>query len=126
MTITYPSSLISTRLSDVANAIDSGAGQGVCRLLDASNSVISSLPVGKPCATASGNLLTFNNVPWIDPATVGGTAVAARIETSNGDTVVSGLTVGTGSTAYDIVISPSNVLIAGETVEVTLATITGK
>lgn len=125
--IIYEIPLISNRLTDVVNAIDGGGAPGICRLLDAGSAILSSPRLSRPCGSVAGSLLTFSGMPWIDAAATGsGPAVAARIEDSTGTTIVSGLTVGTGSTAYDIVISPSNVLVAGQTVEITLATITGR
>lgn len=121
----YATSLISTRLGDVAAAIDAGGSSGVLRLMTVTSSVLSSMQVGRPCASVAGDTLTFVGVPWVDPAAAsGGVASLARIEDSNGNVVISNLTVGAGSTSYDIVLS-TNIIVAGQTISINPATITG-
>ena len=125
MSVIYPVTLINPRLQDVVNAIDAGPAAGVLRLLDSGGSTLSSLALAKPSGSVSGGILTFLGLSLIDPsAAASGTAAAARIEDSTGTTVISGLTVGTSS-AFDIVLSPSAAIVAGNTIAITQATITG-
>lgn len=125
MSPNYPVSLLNTRLTDVANAIDAGGAAGACRLYDGGNNLISTLTLAFPAGVAAGGVLTFST-PWIDPAAAAtGNPVSARIADSTGADVITGLTVGTGSSAYDIVLSNATIT-AGQSVAVTAATITGR
>jgi hypothetical protein len=122
MSVIYNGTLRNTRLQDVVNAIDAGAGNGVLRLLAGGN-IVSSLALPKPSGTVANQILTFSGLSLIDPSAVGGTATSARIEDSAGNIVISGLTVGTAGT--DIVLSPTNVIGAGQAVAIQSATISG-
>lgn len=125
MAIVYVSSLVTTRLTDVVTSIDSGGGSGVFRIMDALSNTLSSMQIGRPCASVSGNLLTFSGVPWVDPAPVlTGIPTTARIENSNGNIVISGLSVGTGSTSFDVSLS-AGTISSGKTLSISPATITG-
>lgn len=125
MAVHYSTPVVTSRLQQVVNAIDAGSTNGIMRLL-ASGSVASSLTLSKPSASASNGVLTFNNMPLVDPSAVGGIVTGARFEDSNGNIVISGLTVATAPSTYDISITPSNVIAAGQTVAVTAASITGQ
>ena len=125
MSVIYPVTLLNTRLQDVVNAIDAGPAAGVLRLLNSGGSTLSSLALAKPSGSVGGGILTFLGLSLVDPAAAAsGLATAARIEDSTGSTVISGLTVGTSS-AFDIVLSPSAAIVAGNTIAITQATITG-
>lgn len=125
MSVNYPTSLLTSRLQLVANAIDAGATNGVLRLLNSAGTTLSSLSLARPCGVAVGGVLTFSGMSLIDPAAVAtDSARAARVEDGDGNTIISGLTVGTGSTS-DIVMSPTNFITAGQTVAITAASITG-
>lgn len=125
MSVNYSTSLLTSRLQLVANAIDAGATNGVIRLLSNGGTTLSSLSLARPCGVAANGVLTFSGVSLIDPAAaVTDSATAARIEDGDGNIIISGLTVGTGSTS-EIVMSPTNFITAGQTVAITAATITG-
>jgi len=123
LSVNYNLNVENARLQIVANAIDAGGGSGFLRLLSA-GAVISSFQLARPCGIVSADVLSFNGLSLIDPAAAGtGPATSARVEDSTGTIVISGLTVG-GSSA-DIAMSPSNFIIAGQTIALTAATITG-
>lgn len=125
MSVVYNVNVRTSRLQQVINAIDAGSSFGVLRLLDAGSAVLSSITLVKPCAAAAAGVATFLGVPLSDLLAAGsGVAVAARCEDSAGVTVISGLTVAASSTA-DIFLSPTAGIIAGQTVTITSATITG-
>ena len=125
MSIAYNLAVSNARLQAVANAIDAGLGNGVLRLLDSGNSIISSIAFSKPCGTVSDRVLTFSGMSLIDvSAARSGNIVAARIEDSAGNVVISGLTAAGVPSIADLVMSPSNAVQAGQTVAITAATIT--
>lgn len=125
MSATYTTPIINTRLQAVVTAIDAGASSGILRLLTAFGSVLSSIQLAKPSGSVASGIIQFAGLSLVDPAaSASGTATAARIEDSTGATVVSGLTVGTSS-AFDIVLSPTAAIVAGNTIAITAATITG-
>lgn len=126
MSVDYNITVLTNRLQQVVNAIDAGATNGVMRLLNSGGTTLSSLSLARPCGVASGGVLTFSGMSLIDPAAAaGGAAARARVEDGDGNTVISGLTVGTVGSTSDIVMSPSNVITAGQTVAITAASITG-
>lgn len=123
MSVDYSVTVLTNRLQQVVNAIDTGVGGGFMRLLDSGGNVLSSMRFWVPSGTAADGVLTFT-VPLIDASvTTGGTVTAARCEDANGTVVISGLTV--DSSSPDIVLAPTNVLTAGQTVAITAASITG-
>lgn len=125
MSVNYSLSVINNRLQQVVNAIDAGASNGFMRILDIGGNILSSLQLSRPSATITNGVLTFQGMSLIDPSAAGsGFATGARFEDSSGNVVISGLTVGS-SVSADIQITPTNQIIAGETVAVTAATITG-
>jgi hypothetical protein len=125
VSVNYNQPTINNRLTQVVNAIDGGGANAVMRLLTASNIILSSLPLARPCGTVLNGVITFAGMSLIDPsAAATGTANFARIEDSTGTVVISGLTVGQSSN-YDIVFGPTNNVVAGQTVAITQASITG-
>lgn len=125
MAVVYTIAMRNSRLALVQAAIDGGGANGVLRLLAGGGSVLSTLPLARPCGTIANAVLTFQGMSLIDPSATGGAiAVAGSISDSNGNTVVSGLTVG-GSTSFDIVITPTNFIAPGQAVAITQASITG-
>lgn len=125
MSVNYPVAVINARLTDVANAIDAGGAAGACRLYDSASTLISTLTLGFPSGAVAGGVLTFTGA-WVDNAAVAtGAPVSAIISDSNGNQVITGLTVGTGSSAYDIVLSNATIT-AGQSVAITPASITGR
>ncbi len=126
MSVNYNITLLTNRLQLVINDIDDGVSNGNMRLLDSGGNILSSLQLARPMGVAANGVLTFQGLSLVDPAAAAsGAATRARIEDGNGNTVISGLTVGTGTVPVDIVMSPSNVITAGQTVAITAATITG-
>ncbi len=124
MSPNYNVNVINSRLQVVTSAIDAGAAAGNLKLLDSIGTTLSTLALSKPSGSVAGGILTFLGMSLVDPAAAAsGTATAARIEDSTGTTVISGLTVGTFGT--DIVLSPTNVITAGQTIAITTGTITG-
>lgn len=123
MSVNYNTSVLNSRLQDVANAIDAGGGPGVLRLMDNGSAILASLSFSQPCGTVAGGVLTFTP-SLIDPAAVGsGAATIAQCEDSTGTVIISGLTVDTAGA--DIVLSPTNVITAGQVIAITAASITG-
>lgn len=123
----YSLSVANDRLQRVANAIDAGSSAGVLRLLDAGNSILSSISLSKPCGTVSNAVLSFSGLSRIDQAAASGTVAAARIEDYSGNTVVSGLIVGAPGSVSDVYFVNrlgTTAIIAGQTVALTTATIT--
>lgn len=126
MPVDYSQTVINNRLQQVVNAVDAGPSNGFLRLLDSGNNVVSSFQLSKPSMAVSGGVATFNGLSLIDPAAGGGTAVLARVEDSTGTVVIRDLVVNnTASPAPDIIISPTNIIAAGQVVALTAATITG-
>lgn len=126
MSVNYPVALRTTRLQDVAAAIDAAPLAGVLRLLDPANNVLSSLTLAKPATSVSNGIMTFLGLSLVDPAAAAsGIATGARIEDGGGNTVISGLTVAPVVGTGDIILSPSNTIVAGQTVAIQAATITG-
>lgn len=125
MSVDYNTNVLTQRLQVVINAIDAGPSNGFLRILDNGSVVLSSFQLSRPMGVAAAGVLTFNGLSIIDPSAVAtGIPTRARLEDSTGVIVASGLTVGLSS-AFDIVISPSQSITAGQTVALTAATITG-
>ena len=126
MSVDYNITVRTNRLQQVVNAIDAGATNGVMRLLNIGGTTLSSLSLARPCGVAASGVLTFSGMSLIDPAAVAtDSAKFARVEDGDGNTIISGLTVGTVGSTSDIVMSPTNFITAGQTVAITAATITG-
>ena len=125
MSVNYNVTVLTNRLQVVINAIDAGVTNGWLRLMDGSNNVLSSFQLSRPMGVAASGVLSFSGLSLIDPAAAaGGVAERARVEDGDGNTIISGLTVGMGPT-NDIVMSPTSTITAGQTVAITAATITG-
>lgn len=124
MAVTYNAALKTTRMQDVVNAIDAGAGPGTLEIGTAGMaSVLAILTLADPCGTVSGSVLTFDTTPAIEDAAANaaGTAAEARIKDSGGTIVVSGLTVGTSGA--NINLNKTNIAV-DDVVQITSATIT--
>lgn len=123
MAVNYASSLKDTRMTAVRDAIDAGAAAGYMEICSASYAaVLATITLADPSGTISSGVLTFSGMPKSDTSADNtGTAAIARIKDSNGNVIVSGLTVGTSDT--DIVISSTSI-VAGDTVTLNSATIT--
>jgi hypothetical protein len=124
MSVNYATSVITNRLQQVVNGMDGGGASGSMHFLDSGGNILATVTLDFPSGTVVGNTLTFNGLSLVDlSVAVSGDAVAARIEDSTGSPIISGLTVGTANT--DIVLSPSNTLVAGQVLALQAATITG-
>ena len=127
MTVVYSSTAIDDRLDGVVTAIDSGGGPGSLKLY-AGVSVISTIALAFPCGTVSGGILTFSGTLLDPSAAATGSVNAAAIANSNGDTIVSGLSVGIPLSGADIVINNglnTTLINAGQVVSVLSAQIIG-
>jgi hypothetical protein len=123
--VDYSQAVINNRLQQVVNAVDAN-GHGVLRLLNSGNGIVSSFTLQVPSMTVAGGVATFNGLSLLDLGAVGGTAVAARVEDGVGNIVISGLVVNnTASPPPDIILSPTNIIAAGQAVALSAATITG-
>lgn len=128
MPVDYSLAVINSRLQVVVTAVDAGATNGNLRLLDSSGGVVSSFQLSRPSMVVSAGVAAFQGLSLIDPSATGGTAVAARVEDGDGNTIISGLVVNNNNSTADpadIIISPSNIIAAGQVVALTAATITG-
>lgn len=124
MAMSYNTTVRSSRMQVVADAIDAGAGAGYVEICAASYaSVLATIPMADPCGSVSSGVLTFDCTPAIADSSADntGTAAIARIKDSTGTVVVSGLTVGTSGT--NIVLTSTSI-VATEPVTITSFTIT--
>lgn len=123
MPVDYNASLLNTRLQDVVNAIDAGPSNGFLKLIG-NGTVLSSFQLSRPCGVVANGVLSFSGLSLIDPAAAAtGASTGARIETSDGTVVISGLV--TSGNDPDITFTPNNSITAGQAVAITAATITG-
>jgi hypothetical protein len=121
----YSSTAVDDRLQGVVTAIDAGGAPGNLRLL-AGGTVACTMALARPCGTVSNTVLTFNG-NLIDVSAVGSSrpVTSAFVEDSNGDVVVSGLTVGIAAQGhFDIVLSNS-LIKPGDVVSLLSAQIVG-
>jgi hypothetical protein len=119
--VDYNTTTLTNRLQQVINAIDAGTSNGFMRLLNSGGGVLSSMQLSRPSAVAVLGVMTFNGLPLIDPAAAAsGSAALARFEDGSGNIVISGLAINT-----DFFLTPSATIVAGQTVAITAATITG-
>lgn len=96
MAVTYRTSLKTTRMTSVKTDIDSGGAAGTIEIgTTGMASILAVLPLSYPCGTVSGDTLTFSAITSDSSADATGTAAEARIKTSGGTAIVTGLTVGT-------------------------------
>lgn len=124
MSVTYSQAAINARLNAVVSTVGNA---GIFRLL-AGATTVSTITLASPCGTVSGGVLTFSGSLLDDSADATGTVDSARVETSGGSIVVSGLTVGIPLSGADVVISNglnSTLITAGQSVALVSATITG-
>src|SRR5690242_5351783 len=100
MAVIYVAALRTTRMQDVADAIDVGAGAGKLKIGTAAMATtLATLTLADPCGTVSGDVLTFDTAPALSAtASATGTAAAAILTDDSDNTIVSGLTVGTSGT----------------------------
>lgn len=125
MAVIYAAALRTARMNAVKDAIDAGAGaNGTIEIGTTGMALtLATIDLAKPCGSVSGDILTFT-MPKSDTSADAGapdTAAAARIKDTDGNVIVSGLTVGTVGT--NIVLDAATIM-AGQTVTLTAATIT--
>jgi hypothetical protein len=123
MAVTYSTAAKTARMNAVIAQIDAGAGPGTLEIgTTAMALVLATITLADPCGTASGDTLTFDFDPDVsDPsADASGTAAAARIKDSNGNIIISGLTVGTSGADINL---DSVSITAGQSVTLTTGSI---
>src|SRR5688500_12297766 len=104
-------------MNEVKDAIDGGSGAGQIVIGTASMaSTLAELTLSDPCGSVSGDVLTFSAITSDTSANNTGTAAAAIIKDSAGNTVVSGLTVGTSGANINL---NSVSITSGQTVSLT-------
>jgi hypothetical protein len=124
MAVIYGASLRTQRMQDVLDAIDAGSGPGIIEIgTTAMATVLATIALADPCGSVSGDVLTFDFSPPVadTSADATGTAAAARVKDSNGNIVISGLTVGTAGAN---IVLDSVAIVAGQTVQLTAGTLT--
>lgn len=123
MAITYATDVKTARMNAVVTEIDAGASAGVLQIGTTSmGTVLAEITLNDPCGTVTSGVLTFSGFPKSDTsANATGTAAAARIRDSDGNDVITGLTVGTSGT--DIILDSVSIT-SGQTVTLTSASIT--
>ena len=101
MTVTYTTAVKNARMTAVRDQIDSGGAAGRLEILTAGSVVLATVPLGYSgvsTGTIAAAALTLAGFPRSDAAAdSGGTAALARIRTSAGTDVITGLTVGIGT-----------------------------
>lgn len=126
VSVDYTIAVLNSRLQSVVDAIDAGATNGWLRLTDVGGNALSSFQLARPMGVVANGILTFLGLALVDPAAASdGIASGARVEDGSGNVIISGLTVNDPSGTSDIFLSPTNVIVAGQSVAITTATITG-
>lgn len=126
MAVIYSTAAKNARLNAVAATIDAGSGPGVLQIgTTGMGTVLATIVLADPCAaSATGGVLTFSGFPRSDiSADANGTAAAARIRDSNGNDVITGLTVGLVGSGADIIFESVSFNV-GEIITLNSATIT--
>jgi hypothetical protein len=125
MAVIYSTAAKNARLEGVVNTIDAGTGPGILQIgTTGMGTVLATIVLADPCGTVSGGVLTFSGFPRSDTsADANGTAAAARIRDSNGNDVITGLTVGLVGSGADIIFESVSFNV-GEIITLNSATIT--
>ncbi len=123
MAVTYPTAVKTARMTAVRDLIDAGSGPGVLQIgTTGMASILAEITLNDPSGTISSDVLALSGFPKSDTsANNTGTAAAARIRDSNGNDVITGLTV--GLLAADIILDSVSIT-AGQTVTINSAAIT--
>ncbi len=122
MAVNYSTTLKSTRMTAVRDAIDAGSAAGTVEIGTTSMaSVLATITLADPCGTVSSGVLTFSMPQSDTSADATGTAAEARIKDSNGNVIISGLTVGTSGANINL---SSLAITTGDTVTLSSGTIT--
>jgi len=110
MTISYASSLKSTRMQDVINAIDANAAPAVIEFGTTNMAgILVTMTLAKPSFTESGGTITMSGAPRSALAGGAGIAASARIRDGGGNIIVSGLSV--GLSGADINLNNTNITV---------------
>lgn len=133
MTCTYSTVAATARLTAALIATSQAAGVSVdgrssfgtlvigTSGLSGATGVLATIVLQKPSFSIVGKVATLLGVTLSVLASGSGTAALAELRDSDGNTVVSGLTVGTSAT--DIIITSTSIT-ASETVSITAGTVT--
>ena len=122
MAVIYAAALRTARMNAVKDAIDAGAAAGYIEIGTTSMAaILATITLDDPCGSVSGDVLTLAMPQSDTSADNTGTAAAARIKDSDGNVIVSGLTVGTSGANINL---DSVSITAGQTVTLTSATLT--
>lgn len=122
MALTYSAATKTARMQAVADQIDAGAAAGTLQIGTAGmGTVLATITLADPCGTVSGSVLTLTMPESDTSADATGTAAAARVRDSNGNDVITGLSVGTSGSDINL---DSVSITAGQTVTLSSATIT--
>lgn len=126
MAVTYTTAVKTSRMTAVRDAIDGGGAAGRLEIGSAAMAaILATITLGYSGATTgtiSGAVLTLAGFPRSDTSADNtGTAAAARIRTSAGTDIITGLTVGTSASDINL---DSTSITAGQNVTVSSATIT--
>lgn len=123
MAVVYATDVKTDRMQAVANQIDAGAGPGVLQIgTTGMGTVLAEFTLADPCGIVSGDTLTLDFDPDISDTSANnsGTAAAARIRDSDGNDVITGLSVSTSGANINL---DSVSITAGQTVTITAASI---
>jgi hypothetical protein len=123
----YSAATLHARMLAVVNQIDGGGSNGVLQLL-AGPVVVCRVTLARPSGAVVGATLTLIGTPITTTATGSGTVTSGRITDSNGNLVISGLTVGGPSATADILIASDaypTVITAGNAVTMLAGQIQG-
>lgn len=128
MPVTYSSAVKSARMLAVRDQIDAGGAAGRLEICSAGYaSVLATIPLGYSGAstgTVSGSVLTLAGFPRSDTsADATGTAAVARIRTSGGADVITGLTVTLAGGGGDVTLDSLSIT-TGQTVTINSAAFT--
>lgn len=99
MPVTYSTAAKAARMQAIADLIDAGSSFGRIEIgTSLMGTVLAAIPLAKPCGIVAGAVLTMSGFPKSDTdADAAGTAVAARVVDSDGNVIMSGLSVGVAS-----------------------------
>lgn len=125
MTVTYDAATKTARMQAVADKIDAGSGPGTLEIGTAGmGTVLATITLADPCGTVSGSVLTLSGFPRSDTsADATGTAAAARIRDSDGNSRITGLTVTATGGGGDVQLGTTSIT-AGLQVDINSATFT--
>lgn len=117
MAVTYATDVKTARMNAVVTEIDAGAAAGVLQIgTSAMGTVLAEFTLNEPCGTVTTDVLTFSGFPKSDTsANATGTAAAARIRDSDGNDVITGLTVTLSGGGGDIILDSLSIT-SGQTV----------